>query len=329
MNKIPIFTLPFKGTKELESILEPYKSSLRDWKDLTKEDKQKMYLYFEREYKLNDWYSFFRHRAIYHSWMALNDLYISNPPFTKLNNIPLEENLRNNNHQERAENAFEDFQEIFFNWNEKLFFHVIWTIFKIFLLSSWYDELTSDSTDEDIEKTFKTFDHLIEVFNKVSESFGLNVKFSRNWIIPVQEEKITEDIYIPTINLLQGQKWKTSNDELKKAFERFSDKDFSWAIGFTHNFVQDFLCNYFGKKSPRWIWAFSNWIKELKNRPDLYNKYTEGIISTIGNFIPQERATKTDAKPWEAIVDRDSALLVMNSALVLVNYLINKDPWKK
>jgi len=64
---------------------------------------------------------------------------------------------------------------------------------------------------------------------------------TRNGFVPRQDNKITEEIYTPTLRVLADPKWKSVSIDLAKMFEDYRNENYPESITKAHSAVHRFL----------------------------------------------------------------------------------------
>ncbi len=323
----PIFKIYWEWNPEIEAKIK-WNLSIKHWDGLEERHKKNIILYLEKK-KWIDEYS----DILVNIWNYFNEKLMSVYPFRSLNKIIPEKDYssayRYKNDYEMKKAAYNDFKEVLLNAKEEIVYMVISKFAEKQIDFSIYSRLTIDSTDEDIYKAFEKFDRFCNCFNHISEQYWLDVILTRDWLIPKQDEIIINNVYIPTISLLQNPKWDEVDKLLLKVFEDFQNKKYSLVISWSHNTLQKFLQVFLWEKEENWKWAFWKYFSEFKKNEKLNNQYTSWIIAFTQSFLSSERAGKSEAKPTKNIPTFKDALLVMNSVMIFINFCLLNEWFKK
>lgn len=321
MGKIPKFMLYWENDQQIETQLKQFNGFI-NWDELKEKDKQNIFLYLEK----NNWISP-TSLALVIIWDELNISYMKLQPFRTLNLTPLIKDSKYHfitNHSAREQLAYNDFETIILSGGQNIVYKVISKFAEFQIDTRLYNALSESSIPKEVNDIFSNLDKFCNCFNHISEQYGLNMILSREWFIPRQEVKIINDIYIPTIALLSNIKWVGVDKELRKVFEAFNQKNFASCISHSHNTIQKFLQVFLWKDESNWTWAFGALFSEFKKNKDLCNKFTEHLIDGTQKYLSSERARKSDSKPIIVEPNIQDALLVMNSAIVFINYCLTK-----
>jgi hypothetical protein len=92
-----------------------------------------------------------------------------------------------------------------------------------------------------IADAFKMFDPLANCLNHIFRQFAVNQVVTRNGFVPRQDEKITDEIYVPTLKALADPKWATVSAALASMFQDYREQHYSEVITKAHSSVQRFL----------------------------------------------------------------------------------------
>lgn len=107
----------------------------------------------------------------------------------------------------------------------------------VFRMLSKFAESHIDHFDE----AFNKFNQLANCLNHIFEQFAVNQLVTRNGFVPRQDDKITEEVYIPTLSILADPKWKSVSTDLALMFEDYREENYAEAITKAHRAVQRFL----------------------------------------------------------------------------------------
>jgi hypothetical protein len=173
---------------------------------------------------------------------------------------------------------------------------------------------------------FERFDPLANCLNHIFEQFSVNQIVTRNGFVPRQDEKITKEIYIPTLKVLTDPKWKSVNTDLAKMFEDYRSENYPEVITKAHAVVQRFLQILVGEEGKNSKGELAVLFKKAKNEGFIsVNRFVEPVITAIQGFIPSERATNSTAKPAIKEATPSDALLMMNVVMILLQHCLQKN----
>ena len=74
---------------------------------------------------------------------------------------------------------------------------------------------------------YERFDKFANHLNYLFEQFSVNIVISRCGIIPKQDDRITKDIYEPTLEILSDPKWNSVNSILDEMFTYYQNQQYS------------------------------------------------------------------------------------------------------
>lgn len=226
-------------------------------------------------------------------------------------------------------NAVEDFRDVFvLHETETLVLRMVSQLAQLKIDQRELKRAREASTDEDrqqyIKDAYKKFDRFATHFNHVFKQFAINVVLTRNGIAPIQDPKISEFIYVPTLRLLSDPKWKSVSDDLGLMFDDFANGDNADVITKAHRVVQRFLQISVGEEGKNGSSEMGKLLNEAKTSGLLpKDRFTEPMINVIQSFIVSERATKSNAKPALSNPTDKDALLVMNVVMVLLQHCLS------
>ena len=179
--------------------------------------------------------------------------------------------------------------------------------------------------DADIAQAFSNFDRLANCFNHIFDQFSINALFTRNGLVPRQDEKITEEVYVPTLKILTDPKWKTVSNDLAQMFEDYREENYSEAITKAHRAVQRFLQILVGEEGKSGKGEIGKlFIKAKLENIIPANHFTEPIVNVFQSYISSERATNSTAKPALKEATPSDALLMMNVVMVFLQFCLQK-----
>jgi hypothetical protein len=176
-----------------------------------------------------------------------------------------------------------------------------------------------------LEWRWAEFDKFAKRLNDVFEQFGINLLLSRQGFISKQEEKITEEIYVPVIKALSSGEWKEVNRELRDSlqeYQRNTDQGYSNSITHSISAVQAFLQIIVDGEigGNEGISALIKRAQAQELIPD--DKFTETIFKNIDAILMRERGLTGDAHPKKEYANEKNARLVMNLVMVFIQHCL-------
>lgn len=321
MVKIPIFKIFGDGNPKIDQSILP-NLPLRDWTALDIQEKEIVI----QELINRQWISQCSEEVL-KTIHYLNYTYLRLCPGKNLHNVKPEYTSRGNiNRINQEKAAYVDFQEILRNESNNSLVYVMLSVFLKYNIKEWYiddKETSSEEMEKNISNAYADFDKLANLLNHSFEQFSINVYISRNGLIPKQDNKIIENIYIPTLQILSNIKWRTVNKDLIKMFKNFNDGEFSETITMAHRALQRFLQILVGKEGKNSKGEMSKLFREAKKQNLISNnRFIEPIFKVFENFLPAERATKSTAKPTKSDTTSSDALLVMNVVMISIQHIL-------
>jgi len=258
----------------------------------------------------------------------LNDNFLRQCPGKNLHQIKPRGNYPDDNEYERKKAALSDFYHIFMHEQSET---MVLRMFSKFAQShiNGYDiqsaekAKTEAESKEYIEKAFEDFDKLANCFNHIFEQFAIDVIFTRNGLVPRQDMKITEVIYMPTLAILASPKWKNVSEDIAKMFDEYREKNYPEVITKAHSAVQRFLQVLVGEEGKNAKGEVGKLFEKAKKEGLIsVNRFTEPIINDLQGFIVSERATNSTAKPTLKDASPADALLIMNVIMVFLQHCL-------
>lgn len=325
MVKIPKFLLYGQDDLGTESSIQP-SLALRGWDDLSESEKQIAL----QELENNGWLDSYC-KEILETIEYLNYVFLRQCPGKHLHGIkPKHDHYRGGygNESERMQAALTDFQHIFLQEESAAMVFRMLSKFVSCYIDGYDYRRATESTDEGerkklIDEAFEKFDRLENCLNHIFEQFAVNQVVTRNGFVPRQDEKITDEIYIPTLKILADPKWKSVSVDLAKMFEDYREENYPEVITKAHSAVQRFLQILVGEEGKNSKGEVSKLFKKAKDEGAIpINRFTEPIINVIQGFIPSERATNSTAKPALKDTTSSDALLMMNVVMVLLQHCL-------
>ncbi len=242
MVKVPKFTLYGDGDPQIEEAIQPC-LALRKWSDLETEERVIALQDIINKGWLDD-----HSKEVLETIAYLNSFFLRQCPGKQLHKIkPKYDHYSGiGNESERMKAAFSDFQEIFLYENSEAMVLRMLSVFAQGHIDRDHLRWAENAEDEEkrkenIEEAFKRFDRLANCLNHIFQQFSVNVQITRSGIIPKQDQKITDEIYEPTLKILADPKWKTVSDDLAQMFADYRDENFPEVVTKAHSVVQRFL----------------------------------------------------------------------------------------
>lgn len=319
---IPKFLLYGENNPAIESNIQP-QLVLRTWSDLSNEEKAIAF----QQLKNSGWISSYS-KEILQTIAYLNDAFLRQCPGRNLHSIQPEFHNNFGNESDRREAATMDFQHIFLQEkSDALVFRMLSKFAQSYINEFDYNR-TAGTQDESerrklINSAFDKFDRLVNCLNHIFEQFAVNQIVTRNGFIPRQDEKITEKVYAPTLQILSDPKWKPINADLAEVFEDYQEKNYAETITKAHRAVQRFLQILVGEEGKNGKGEIGKLFQKAKeNNVIPINRFTEPLVGVIQGFIISERATNSTAKPSTKDATASDALLMMNVVMVFLQYCL-------
>ena len=325
MSKLPEFALYGDGDSTVENKLQPA-LALRKWSDLFDHEKRTAF----RELENNGWLDDYS-REILATVSYLNHTFLRQCPGKNLHSIKPEaaDSYRGfDNSSERMKAALADFEHIFMQEKSDAMVFRMFSKFASCYIDGFHYGLAEREKDdvkreENINDAFEKFDRLANCLNHIFEQFAVNQLVTRNGFVPRQDEKISSEVYEPTLKVLADPKWQSVNDDLARMFEDYRSENYAEVITKAHGAVQRFLQILVGEEGKNAKGEVGKLFQKAKDDGKIpVNRFTEPIINTIQGFIVSERATNSTAKPTLKDATASDALLVMNVVMVLLQHCL-------
>lgn len=325
MTKIPKFKLYGENDLRIKEDIQP-RLGLRKWSDLETSEKAIAF----QELQNKGWIVAYS-KEILETIEYLNYHFLRQCPGKKLHSTPREVDSRGyDNVSKRMNAALLDFTNIFLNEKpEALVFRMLTKFAESYIDYNSYQSAEKEKVDEKrheyIEKAFNQFDALSNCLNHIFEQFSVNAVLTRNGLVPRQDEKITREIYEPTLKVLSDPKWKTVSEDLAAMFTDYREERYPEAITKAHRVIQRFLQILVGKEGKSGKGEVGKLFSEAKATGIIpVNRFTEPIIQVFQGFISSERANKSTAKPAMKAATPSDALLVMNVVMVFLQHCLQE-----
>ncbi len=326
MPKLPIFRLFGDGDAKTEAEIQP-KLQLRDWIDLKSSEKEIAIKQLVNNGWLNE-YS----KELLTTISYMNHHFLRVLPGKRLHDVEPENSYDRYNQKEyiQMKAAYEDFKDVLLNEkSSSLVYRMLSKLASEYIDWTYYDWARKAENDEkrgeNLNKAFEKFNRLANCLNHIFEQFSINIVVTRSGFVPRQDDKILEDIYIPTLNILSDPKWKSVSDDLKIMFEKFKNKDYQETITIAHRAVQRFFQILVSEEGKNGKGELKELFRIAKDQNIVSSdRFVEPMIEVISKFLPAERAKKSTAKPNTELVKSRDALLVMNVLMVLFQHCLHK-----
>ncbi len=226
--------------------------------------------------------------------------------------------------------AMGDFREIFTTGKSDVVFYMLSIFAEGFINQNYLRQAKESNNNVDrkeyIEQAFIPFNKLQNCLNHIFGQFHVNQQLTWSGFIPRQDERILDQIYIPTIKCLSDPKWSLVNNDLSNMFQDYRNGNYRDTITKAHNVLQRFLQIFLNKRSKNAKGELGKLFSEAKNKGVISNNiFIMKIIEGIQSFVSSERATKSTAKPAFKNVTSADALLVMNAVMVFLQYCLEAD----
>lgn len=323
--KLPTFSLYGQNNSKIEANLRP-SLSLRGWSGLSAGEKQIAF----QELENNGWLKSYSKEAL-QTIEYLNHEFLRLCPGKHLHAIIPERDYHGyGNESKRIEAALTDFQHIFLREESEVMVLRMLSYFAECYIDKSYYRLATESTEEKarkdyIERTFNDFDRLANCLNHIFEQFAVNQLVTRSGFVPRQDQRITDEIYTPTLMVLSDPKWKNVSSDLSEMFDDYRNEDFPEVITKAHRAVQRFLQILVGEEGKNGTGEMSKLFKQAKDQGIIpTDRFTEPVMNAIQSFIPSERAKNSTAKPALKEASASDALLMMNVVMILIQHCLQK-----
>ena len=225
--------------------------------------------------------------------------------------------------------ACNDFYKIFSNQSENVVIELLSTYARAIIIERAKESLKrkQEESNEGFEKRniewrWEKFDKFAKDLNDVFQHFGMHVFLTKQGFIPCQSDKITEDIYLPVLEVLASNEYNEVNEMLKKAFINFQEKHYDKVITNAINAIQAYLqlkiYNKIGTGNLRALL-----IKAQKQEIIPSDRLTNDLYENIESFFARIRQEKTDSHPSIEKATEYDALFVLNLTMVVLQSFIN------
>ena len=299
---------------------------MREWNELTTEDKERMLKIFTHF----GWFKRDKNDYVIYTILSLNKRY---------KNIAYGKHLLNHGgpHYETADGkvshccyteAKNDLSKIFIEKNQDVVYEML-TIHAKYLIEQDYSERYDSASDENEKviiknEAYELFDKFADFFNDTAKQFSINIMLTRSGFIFRQDEKITEDIFVPVINYLSDKKWELVNRDLGDAFKDYQDgteQGYSSCVTHSISALQAFLQLIVNGKTGKDDISLLILTARNKNLiPD--DKFTEKIFKNIESILMFERQETGDPHPKKEYATEKNARLVLNLVMIFLQHCI-------
>lgn len=191
----------------------------------------------------------------------------------------------------------------------------------IYELFSYYIKSLQKITYKELLPVFK------DLFNNLSNQFGLNILITEDSLIPKQDERIIKDIYQPILSYLSDKKWEKVNEILSDAFSDYrknTPQGYSGCVTKTISALQAFLQTLINGKIGG-VNGINNLVKQAQEKkliPD--DKFSSEIFKNIDTILMKERGKSGDAHPKLEYANEKNARLVLNLVMIFLQHCIQK-----
>ena len=325
--KIPKFLLYGEADPKVELNIQP-QLALRNWVDLSDEEKQIAF----QQLKNSGWVESYS-TEILQTIEYLNNAFLRQCPGRRLHAVqPQRDHYRGGygNESERMKAAITDFQHIFLREkSDAMVFRMLSKFADSHIDGFGYRRATETTDDVErkklLDESFNKFDRLANCLNHIFEQFAVNQLVTRNGFVPRQDDKITKEVYTPTLSILVDPKWKSVSTDLALMFEDYREENYAEAITKAHRAVQRFLQVLVGEEGKSGKGEVGKLLQKVKEDGVIpVNRFTEPLVNVIQGFITSERATNSTAKPTMKDATASDALLMMNVVMVFLQYCLQK-----
>lgn len=326
MIKLPKFQLFGQDDPKVNASIQPV-LAFRNWAELSIEDKRIALQALDNADWLNSYSG-----EILQTINYLNHAFLRQCPGKHLHAIKPESDHRGGfgNQPKRMKASLMDFQQIFLQEkSDPLVFRMLSKLAETYIDEYNYG-LAARATDEtELEKllneAFGRFDRFANCLNHIFEQFAVNQIVTRNGFVPRQDQKITDEIYTPTLLVLANPKWKSVSDDLTRMFEDYRAENYPETITKAHAAIQRFLqiiAGDEGKNGKGEVGKLFQAAKEKGLIPS--NHFTVPLLNLIQEFIVSERANNSTAKPTLKDATSSDAMLVMNVVMIFLQHCLQK-----
>ncbi|MBL7129165.1 MAG: hypothetical protein ISS16_09310 [Ignavibacteria bacterium] len=300
------------------------KIGMREWDELTTDDKERMLKHFTQ----SKWFIADYHNFVFRTIFNLNSKYKNSSygRYTLNHNGPhyRQDSLKNC----CIDNALTDFYKIFREQKQDVVYEMLSIYAELLILKDYLKDY--DNTEDENQRklitnqAYELFDEFSNLFNDISQQFGLNIMQTRNGYVLKQDEKITDEIYIPVINYLSDKRWEQVIRELKDAFDDYqkgTEQEYSSCVTHAISALQAFLQLLIQGKTGKG--EISSLITVARNKELIpKDKFTEKIFKNIESILMFERQETGDPHPKREYATEKNARLVLNLIMIFLQHCI-------
>lgn len=324
MSDIPKFTLYGEGDQATKEAIQPT-LPLRGWSALTRGEKETALQHVHNMKWLTP------SAEILETISRLNQEYLRVCPGKTLHNLVLtpafHPSVDSVNQSLRRDAAVKDFCLIFVHEpNESLVLRMLSQFAQLHIRQSTLDlakKQTGEKREQSIKKAYESFDILANCLNHIFEQFAVNQLVTRNGFVPRQDEKITQNLYQPTLAALADPRWAQVSTDLALMFDDYREQRYPEVITKAHAAVQRFLQISVGEEGKSGKGELAKLVTEAKAKNIIPpNRFIEPSINAILGYIPSERATNSTAKPAVKETTSSEAMLMMNVVMTLLQFCL-------
>ena len=292
---------------------------IREWSKISVIDKEKIWQHLFNE----DWFSNKRKNVI-DSAKQLNKKFMRLAParktFGRSSTYP--------DINEEFEAAMSDFREILINEESDGLALLLLSLFASSLIDQISIERATFAEDNElrminIDRAYSEFDRFANHLNCLFEQFSVNIVVLRSGMVTRQDDRITRDIYKPTLEILSDPKWEPVDSIIKDMFLDNLEQKYSEVVTKAHSALHRFLQLAMGREGYSGKGEFSKLLKSAKST-NLISNYSENedILRLIQSILSSQRAKKSTAKPTSQKANSKDALLAMNVCIVLIQHCL-------
>ena len=325
MADIPQFKLYGEDDSTFDDRIQP-RLTMRSWSTLFAEEKETIF-----QDLINSHWIHKSSEGVLYSVLQLNHRFNRRLPAKNIHSVTIVKSPINGRIQNLdfvMEEALKDFRHIFFNEQSEELVILILSLFAFSEINQdelEYAQRTQDREEREnlVEYAFQKFDSFAKQLNYLFDQFCINLVITRSGIIPRQDDRITKEIYEPTLKALSDPKWRAVNLDLERMFSNFHAQNYPEVITDAHSATQRFLQIAVGKESKNSKGEFGRLFRKAKECGIVSNNSAiEPLVIGIGKFLPSVRAKMSTSKPASQTAKSSDALLVMNTVLVIIQHCL-------
>lgn len=315
-----MFQIWSEKNNEAKTLLSP-SLDLRDWNNLSREEKGKIWNY------LKAWFEPTKEDKkfwVFISVLKLNELH----KFQSYAKRVLED--------QTPYNASLDFSSIFFDEHRDVVLELL-SCFALVIIKDregksdgiYRSNYDSDEKYKEIVLSWRwhELDQFSDRLNDVFEHFSINLLLTRSGFVERQDPKISADIYVPVLNFLSASEWKDINRDLADAFAKYqlkTEQGYSGAITHAISALQGYLqALVYGKTGG--TEGIHSLIKQAQEKNLVPNdKFTSEIFKNIDTILMGQRGKSGDAHPKQEYANEKNARLALNLVMIFLQHCIQK-----